>query len=163
MQPKIQRITPFLWFDHQAQEAVKFYTAIFKHSKILGLSRYGAAAAAASGRPQGSVMTVSFLLEGQPFVALNGGPYFKFTGAISFVVNCKTQRELDYYWAHLSRGGDRRAQQCGWLKDKYGVSWQIVPAKLSQLLNNPDPGKAERAMQALIQMKKLDIKKLEGA
>jgi predicted 3-demethylubiquinone-9 3-methyltransferase (glyoxalase superfamily) len=163
MQGPIQRISPFLWFDHQAEDAANFYISIFKNSKILSLTRYGEAAAAATGRPPATAMTVSFLLDGHKFVAFNGGPNFKFTEAISFVVNCATQSEVDYYWERLSQGGDKHAQQCGWLKDVFGVSWQIVPAVLGQLLNNPDPEKAGRAMQALLKMKKIDIKALEQA
>jgi predicted 3-demethylubiquinone-9 3-methyltransferase (glyoxalase superfamily) len=158
MQTKIQRITPFLWFDSQAEEAARFYTQIFKDSKIMSVSRYGEAGAEASGRPKGTVMTVAFQLEGQEFVALNGGPYFKFTEAISFVVNCESQEEVDYYWEKLSDGGDEKAQQCGWLKDKYGLSWQVVPTVLTGLVNDPDP---QRAMKAMLQMKKIDIAALK--
>lgn len=158
MQTKIQRITPFLWFDSQAEEAARFYTQIFKDSKITSVSRYGEAGAEASGRPKGTVMTVAFQLEGQEFVALNGGPYFKFTEAISFVVNCESQEEVDYYWEKLSDGGDEKAQQCGWLKDKYGLSWQVVPTVLTGLVNDPDP---QRAMKAMLQMKKIDIAALK--
>ena len=158
MQTKIQRITPFLWFDSQAEEAARFYTQIFKDSKIMSVSRYGEAGAEASGRPKGTVMTVAFQLEGQEFVALNGGPYFKFTEAISFVVNCESQEEVDYYWEKLSDGGDEKAQQCGWLKDKYGLSWQVVPTVLTGLVNDPDP---QRAMKAMLQLKKIDIAALK--
>jgi len=158
MQTKIQRITPFLWFDSQAEEAARFYTQIFKDSKIMSVSRYGEAGAEASGRPKGTVMTVAFQLEGQEFVALNGGPYFKSTEAISFVVNCESQEEVDYYWEKLSDGGDEKAQQCGWLKDKYGLSWQVVPTVLTGLVNDPDP---QRAMKAMLQMKKIDIAALK--
>lgn len=163
MQDSIQKITPFLWFDHQAEEAVSFYTSIFRNSKVVSIARYGDEAAEASGRPKGSVMIVAFQLEGQEFVALNGGPHFKFTEAISFVVNCKSQEEVDYYWEKLSAGGHENAQQCGWLKDKYGVSWQIVPTVLSALLNDPDPEKSRSVMKALLQMKKIDIKSLKRA
>ena len=158
MQTKIQRITPFLWFDSQAEEAARFYTQIFKDSKIMSVSRYGEAGAEASGRPKGTVMTVAFQLEGQEFVALNGGPYFKSTEAISFVVNCESQEEVDYYWEKLSDGGDEKAQQCGWLKDKYGLSWQVVPTVLTGLVNDPDP---QRAMKAMLQLKKIDIAALK--
>jgi predicted 3-demethylubiquinone-9 3-methyltransferase (glyoxalase superfamily) len=161
MQTKIQRITPFLWFDSQAEEAARFYTQIFKDSKIMSVSRYGEAGAEASGRPKGTVMTVAFQLEGQEFVALNGGPYFKFTEAISFVVNCESQEEVDYYWEKLSDGGDEKAQQCGWLKDKYGLSWQVVPTVLTGLVNDPDPQRSQRAMKAMLQMKKIDIAALK--
>jgi predicted 3-demethylubiquinone-9 3-methyltransferase (glyoxalase superfamily) len=157
----MQKITPFLWFDHQAEEAAKFYTSIFKNSKIEKMARYSEGAANASGRQKGSVMTVAFRLNGQEFIALNGGPHFKFTEAISFVVNCRTQTELDYFWKKLSAGG--KEVQCGWLKDKYGVSWQIVPTVLSELLGDKDPEKSQRVMEALLKMVKLDIKKLKRA
>lgn len=163
MQTAIQKITPFLWFDSQAEEAAGFYASIFKHSRIVSISRYGAEGAEASGRPKGTVMTVAFQLEGHDFVALNGGPYFKFTEAISFVVNCASQDEVDYYWEGLSEGGDEKAQQCGWLKDKFGVSWQIVPTVLVKLLNDPDPEKSQRVMKAMLKMQKLDIAGLKRA
>ena len=163
MQTNIQKITPFLWFDSQAEEAVGFYTSIFKNSKIVSITRYGEEGADASGRPKGTVMTMAFQLDGQEFVALNGGPHFKFTEAISFVVNCESQDEVDYYWEKLSGGGDEKAQQCGWLKDKYGVSWQIVPMELGELLNDPDPEKSRRVMNAMLQMKKIDIETLKQA
>jgi len=163
MQDTIQKITPFLWFDNQAEEAVGFYTSIFRNSKIVSIARYGEEAAEVSGRPKGSAMTVAFELEGQEFVALNGGPHFKFTEAISFVVNCRSQEEVDYYWEKLSIGGDEKAQQCGWLKDKYGISWQIVPTVLVELLNDPDAEKSRSVMKALLQMKKIDIKALKRA
>ena len=159
----MQKITPFLWFDDKAEEAVSFYTSIFDHSKVTSVTRYGEEGAEASGRPKGTVMTLAFQLDGQDFVALNGGPYFKFTEAISFVVNCESQDEIDYYWEKLSGGGDEKAQQCGWLKDKYGVSWQIVPAVLGELLNDPDPDKSRRVMKALLGMKKIDIETLKQA
>ena len=157
----MQKITPFLWFDDKAEEAASFYTSIFRNSKIVSIARYGDAGAEVSGRPKGTVMTVAFQLEGQEFVALNGGPQFKFTEAISFVVNCQTQEEVDEYWEKLFDGG--REVQCGWLKDKYGLSWQIVPTILSEMLNDPDPKKAERVMKAMLQMKKIDIKGLKQA
>jgi len=157
----MQKITPFLWFDNQAEAAVKFYTSIFKHSKIGRIARYGKEGAKASGRPAGSVMTIEFQLEGQKFVALNGGPFFKFTEAVSFVVNCRTQAELDRYWQKLSAGG--KEVQCGWLKDKYGLSWQIVPTVLGELLSGKDAAKAQRVMEAMLKMVKLDIKKLQQA
>ena len=163
MQNRIQKITPFLWFDNQAEDAANFYASIFRNSKIVTMTRYSEEAAGASGRPNGSVMTVAFELEGQEFVALNGGPHFKFNEAISFVVNCRSQEEVDYYWEKLSAGGDEKAQQCGWLKDKYGVSWQIVPAVLGKLLSDPGAGKSRRVMKALLQMKKIDIKALKRA
>jgi len=159
----MQKITPFLWFDTQAEEAANFYASVFKNSKIVNVARYGDEAAKASGRPEGSAMTVAFELEGQKFVALNGGPHFKFTEAVSFVVNCQTQKEVDHYWEKLSAGGDEKAQQCGWLKDKYGLSWQIVPTVLVEMLQDKNPEKSERVMQALLKMKKLDIKTLQQA
>ena len=159
----MQKITPFLWFDDQAEEAANFYTAIFENSKIVGVTRYDEAGAAASGRPEGTAMTVAFMLAGQEFTALNGGPHFKFSEAISFVVQCESQAEIDHYWAKLSAGGDEKAQQCGWLKDKYGLSWQIVPTVLSELLNDSDPEKSHRVMQAVLQMKKIDIETLKQA
>jgi len=158
---KTQKITPFLWFDDNAEEAVKFYVSIFKNSKIGRMTRYGEEGAKVSGRPEGTVMTIAFQLEGQTFAALNGGPHFKFTEAISLVVNCKTQKEVDELWEKLSEGGEEG--QCGWLKDKYGLSWQIVPTVLSKMLQDKDPKKSERVMQALIQMRKFDIKRLKQA
>jgi predicted 3-demethylubiquinone-9 3-methyltransferase (glyoxalase superfamily) len=157
----MQKITPFLWFDDKAEEAVNFYTSIFRNSKIGKIACYGDAGAQVSGRPKGTVMTMAFQLEGQEFVALNGGPQFKFTEAISFVVNCQTQEEADKYWEKLSAGGQE--VQCGWLKDKYGLSWQIVPTILGEMLSDPDPKKAERVMKAMLQMKKIDIKGLKQA
>jgi len=157
----MQKITPFLWFDDKAEEAVSFYTSIFKNSKIVKIARYGDAGAQVSGRPKGTLMTVAFQLDGQEFMALNGGPQFKFTEAISFVVNCQTQEEVDEYWEKLSAGGQE--VQCGWLKDKYGLSWQIVPTILGEMLSDPDPKKAERVMKAMLQMKKIDIKGLKQA
>jgi predicted 3-demethylubiquinone-9 3-methyltransferase (glyoxalase superfamily) len=153
----MQKITPFLWFDNQAEEAAKFYTSIFKNSKIGKIARYGDAGPG----PKGSVMIVEFQLEGQVFVALNGGPLFKFTEAISFVVNCNTQAEVDKFWKKLSAGG--KEVQCGWLKDKYGLSWQIVPTVLGELVNDKDAAKSQRVMQAMLKMVKLDIKKLKQA
>lgn len=156
-----QRISPFLWFDHQAEAAAKFYTSIFKNSKIGKIARYGAEGEQVAGRPQGSVMTVAFQLEGQEFLALNGGPHFKFTEAVSFVVNCQTQAEVDKFWKKLSAGG--KEVQCGWLKDKYGLSWQIVPTVLGELLSDRDSAKSQRVMNAMLKMVKLDIKKLKQA
>jgi len=153
----MQKITPFLWFDNQAEEAVKLYTSIFKNSKIGKVVRYGDAGPG----PKGSVMTIAFELEGQEFTALNGGPVFKFNESISFVVDCKSQQEVDDLWAKLSDGGEEG--MCGWLKDKFGVSWQIVPTVLPELLNDPDPVKANRVMQAMLKMKKLDIQTLRRA
>ncbi len=157
----MQKITPFLWFDDKAEEAARFYTSIFKNSKIGKVARYGEEGAKASGRPKGSVMTVTFQLEGQEFVALNGGPHFTFSPAISFVVNCKTQQEVDSLWVNLSEGGE--TQQCGWLRDKYGVSWQIVPTVLPKMLQDKSPEKSRRVMEAMLQMVKIDIKKLKQA
>lgn len=159
----MQKITPCLWFDSNAEEAVKFYTSIFKNSKIGKISRYGKEGYEIHGKPEGTVLTVEFDLNGQTFTALNGGPAFKFNEAISFQVHCKTQNEVDYYWEKLSKGGDEKAQQCGWLKDRYGVSWQIVPIVLSEMLQGKNTAKSERVMKALLQMKKLDIKTLEQA
>ena len=153
----MQKITPFLWFDTQAEEAAKFYISIFRNSKITGTTRYGEAGPG----PKGSVMTVTFNLDGQDFVALNGGPQFKFTEAVSLVVNCETQQEVDEFWEKLSAGGEK--SQCGWLKDKFGLSWQIVPTVLGQLLQDKDPAKSRRVMEAMLQMDKLDIKKLKQA
>ena len=157
----MQKITPFLWFDDKAEEAVNFYISIFRNSRIVNVARYGEAGAEVSGRPKGSVMTVAFELEGQPFVALNGGPIFTFSPAISLAVNCETQKEIDDLWEKLSAGGEK--EECGWLKDKYGVSWQIVPSVIGELMSDPDPVKSERVMQALIQMQKLDIEGLKKA
>jgi predicted 3-demethylubiquinone-9 3-methyltransferase (glyoxalase superfamily) len=153
----IQKITPFLWFDHQAEEAANFYVSIFPNSKIIKVLRYGGAGPG----PAGSVMTVEFQLDGRSFVALNGGPHFKFTEAISFVVNCQTQDEVDAYWEKLSAGGTE--VQCGWLKDTFGLSWQIVPTALPELLSDPDPEKSQRVMKAMLTMKKLDIRALKQA
>jgi predicted 3-demethylubiquinone-9 3-methyltransferase (glyoxalase superfamily) len=156
----MQRITPCLWFDDQAEEAVGFYTAIFKNSRIGTIARYGEAGHEIHGKPAGSVMTVAFELDGQMFTALNGGPDFKFNEAISLQINCETQEEVDYYWEKLTEGGDEKAQQCGWLKDRYGVSWQVVPKALIEMLTAPDYEKSQKAMEAMLQMKKIDIKKL---
>lgn len=161
--PVIQRITPCLWFDDQAEEAVAFYTAIFRNSKVVKVSRYGEAGREVHGKPPGTVLTTAFELEGQAFTALNGGPQFKFNEAISFQVNCTTQEEVDYYWGKLSEGGDVKAQQCGWLKDRFGVSWQIVPVVLTEMISDPDPVKSGRVMEAMLQMKKLDIGTLRRA
>jgi predicted 3-demethylubiquinone-9 3-methyltransferase (glyoxalase superfamily) len=157
----MQKITPFLWFNDQAEEAVKFYVSIFKNSRILETVRYNDSGAAVSGRPRGSVMTISFELEGQKFVALNGGPIYKFTPAISFVVDCKTQKEVDRYWDKLSKGGGKG--RCAWLTDKFGVSWQIVPRVLIELLQHNDPEKSKRVMQTMLKMRKIDIAGLKRA
>ncbi len=153
----LQKITPFLWFNDQAEEAVTFYTSIFAESKILKVVRYGEAGPG----PAGQAMTVDFQLEGQKFIALNGGPLFQFTEAISFVVNCQTQEEIDAYWEKLTEGGAEG--NCGWLKDKFGLSWQIVPTILPELLSGPDPKKSGRAVKAMLAMKKLDIATLQNA
>ena len=154
---KGNKIKPFLWFEHQAEEAAKHYASIFKKSKLGKVARYPEG----SPGPAGSVMTVEFRIEGQDFIALNGGPHFKFTEAISFVIECETQKEIDYYWDRLLEGG--KAQQCGWLKDRYGVSWQVVPANMDKIFFGKDKAKAQRAMQAMLKMIKLDIKALENA
>jgi len=159
----INKISPCLWFDGQAEEAAKFYTGIFRNSKLGKVTRYTEAGQEVHKRTPGSVMTVEFQLEGLNFVALNGGPDFKFSEAISFQVNCETQQEVDQYWDKLSEGGNKDAQQCGWLKDKFGLSWQIVPMVLPQLLADPDKQKASRVMNAMLEMKKLDIQQLQKA
>lgn len=153
----MQKITPFLWFDNQAEEAARFYVSIFKNSKMGNISRYGDAGPG----PKGSVMTVSFELDGQPFTALNGGPVFKFTEAISLFVNCESQKEVDELWEKLSAGGGKG--QCGWLKDRYGLSWQIIPSGLMEALSNKDPEKSKRAMQAMLQMTKIDLEQIKNA
>ena len=159
----MMKISPCLWFDSQAEEAAKFYVSIFKKSKIRKISRYGEAGREIHQRPAGSVMTVEFELEGQTFTALNGGPIFKFNEAISLQIFCKTQKEVDYYWGKLTVGGDPSAQQCGWLKDKYGLSWQVVPSAANKLLSDPKSKKSQRAFAAMMEMKKLDIAALERA
>lgn len=153
----MQKITPFLWFDNNAEEALNFYTSIFKNSEITQVSRYGDAGPG----PKGSLLTARFNLEGQEFLALNGGPQYKFTPAVSFLIDCKTQEEIDYYWDKLLEGGQE--QQCGWLVDKYGLSWQVVPAILPKYLSDKDPGKSSRVMQSMMKMVKLDIQELEDA
>ena len=150
----MQTITPFLWFNNEAEEAMKFYTSIFKKSKMGRITRYG-------GGSKGKVMSVTFSLLGQDFMALNGGPHFKFTEAISLFVNCKTQKEVDYYWNRLSKGGEK--SRCGWLKDKFGLSWQIIPEALGRLLGDKNPAKAGRALEAMLKMSKIDIRKLQKA
>ena len=159
----MQKISPCLWFDDQGEEGAKFYTSIFKDSKIGDVTRYGKEGYEIHGREEGTVMTVEFEIEGQKFLALNGGPIFKFNEAISFQVYCETQEELDYYWEKLSEGGDEKAQQCGWLKDKYGVSWQIVPTILIKMLKDKDSEKSQKVMKAMLQMHKLDISTLKKA
>ena len=157
------KITPFLWFDSNAEEAVNFYVSVFRKSGFGTVTRYGKESAQASGMNADAVMAMTFHIEGQDFVALNGGPHYRFTEAISFVVNCDSQDEVDYYWERLAAGGDPAAQRCGWLKDRYGVSWQIVPRVLGSLLQGPDATRSGRVMQALLQMTKLDIARLKQA
>ena len=153
----MQKITPFLWFDHQAEEAMNFYVSIFKNAKVLGINRYGKNAP----MPEGTVLTANFELNGLRFVALNGGLIYKFSPATSFIVDCEDQAEVDYYWEKLGEGG--KYNQCAWLDDKFGVTWQIVPKQLGQLLSDPDPAKAGRVMQAMIRMGKIDIAGLQHA
>jgi predicted 3-demethylubiquinone-9 3-methyltransferase (glyoxalase superfamily) len=157
----MQKITPYLWFEDNAEEAAKFYTSIFKNSRVINITHYGESAAEVSGRPKGTVMTVTFELEGQRFMALNGGPIFKFSPAISFLVSCETQQEVDDLWEKLSEGG--QVEQCGWLKDKVGVSWQIVPNILDEMIKDKDAKKSERVIKAMLQMKKIDIRGLRKA
>ena len=157
------QITPCLWFDDQAEEAAKFYTSIFPNSKAVAVTRYGEVGHEIHGRPAGSVMTVEFELGGHTFTVLNGGPVFKFNEAISFQVMCDTQEEIDYFWEKLSAGGDPKAQQCGWLKDRFGVSWQVVPHGMAEMLRDPGSQGAQRAMTAVLRMKKLDIAELKRA
>lgn len=153
----MQKITPFLWFDDKAEEAMNFYISIFRNSKIVSVTRYGEAGPG----PKGSVMTAGFQLDGQEFIALNGGPHFKFTEAISFSINCETQEEVDEMWEKLSEGGEKG--RCGWLKDKYGLSWQVNPIALGEMLQDKDPEKAKRVMEAMLQMDKIDIETLKQA
>ena len=159
----MQKISPCLWFDDKAEEAAKFYTSVFKDSKIGDVTRYGKEGYEIHGKEEGTVMTVEFEIEGQKFMGLNGGPIFKFNEAISFQVYCETQEEVDYYWEKLSEGGDEKAQVCGWLKDKYGVSWQIVPIILIEMLKDKDSEKSQKVMKAMLQMHKLDISTLKKA
>jgi len=158
----MQKITPFLWFDDQAEEAVNFYTALFKNSKICRIFHYTEEAAEKTGRPVGSVLTIEFEIEGQKFVALNGGPVFKFNESISFVINCETQEEVDYFWEKLTADGGEESA-CGWLRDKFGLSWQVTPTVLIDMLHDKDPEKAERVMKAMLQMQKIEILKLKAA
>jgi predicted 3-demethylubiquinone-9 3-methyltransferase (glyoxalase superfamily) len=157
----MQKITPHLWFDNNAEEAVKFYTSVFRNSKITDITHYGQSAAEVSGRPKGTVMIVRFELEGQQFMALNGGPVFKFSPAISFLVSCETQEEVDDLWEKLSEGGEK--EQCGWLKDKFGISWQIVPTVLGEMVQDKDAKKSESVIKAMLQMNKIDIQDLRKA
>lgn len=163
MKGTTQRVTPFFWFDSQAEEAAEFYTRIFPHSEIKAVVRYPKEVAAATGRKEGTAMTVEFMLDGQHYTALNGGPMYQFSPALSLVIHCETQAEVDHYWERLTEGGDPRAQQCGWLKDKFGVSWQVVPSTLGALLGDPDPNRARRAGEAMMGMKKIDIEALRRA
>lgn len=161
--PATQTIAPWLWFDHQAEEAARYYVSIFRNSRIVSISHYGEAGREIHGRPPGSVLTVGFELDGQAFTALNGGTVFRFNEAVSLQVYCDTQGEVDDYWNKLSRGGDEKAQQCGWLKDKYGPSWQVVPRILPDLIADPDSRKSERVIAAVLRMKKFDIAELKRA
>ena len=161
MQVSAQKITPCLWFDTQAEQAAKFYVSIFKNSKIERFSRYGKEGYEIHGKEPGSVMTAEFEIAGQRFVALNGGPHFKFNEAISFQVHCETQEEIDYFWSKLTEGGQE--QPCGWLKDRYGVSWQVVPTVLAEMLSDPDPAKSQRVTSAFLRMKKFDVEELARA
>ncbi|CAG7649337.1 hypothetical protein PAESOLCIP111_05844 [Paenibacillus solanacearum] len=165
MKSKIHKITPNLWFDSQAEAAARHYVSIFNDAQIGRITRYGKSERSeVHGIPEGSVMTVEFQLEGQPFVALNGGPHFQFTEAISFIVHCESQEEIDYYWEKLGEGGDEKAKVCGWLKDKFGVSWQVVPADLSEMISGPDSAQSQRVMNALLQTKtKIDLNALRRA
>jgi len=158
----MQKITPFLWFDGQAEDAAKFYTSLFKNSKIARIFRYTEEAAEKTGLAVGSVLTIEFEIEGQRFVALNGGPLFKFNESVSFVINCETQEEVDYFWGKLTADGGEESA-CGWLKDKFGLSWQVTPTVLIDMLHDKDPGKAERVMNAMLQMQKIEIPKLKAA
>lgn len=163
MDAKIQKITPNLWFDMNAEEAVSFYTSVFRNSKIGRKTYYTDAGKEIHGIDAGKVLTIEFQLEGQDFIALNGGPVFQFTEAISFIINCESQEEIDYYWSKLTQGGDEDSQKCGWLKDRFGVSWQVVPIELNEMLVGAEAEKAERVIEALLQMKKLDLAELRRA
>ncbi|TWT03400.1 VOC family protein [Planococcus sp. CPCC 101016] len=163
MDSKIQKITPNLWFDMNAEEAVDFYTSVFRNSKAGSKTYYTHAGKEIHGIDAGKILTIEFQLEGQDFLALNGGPTFQFTEAVSFIINCESQEEIDYYWTKLTQGGDEKAQECGWLKDRFGVSWQVVPIELNEMLVNTEAEKAERVMGALLQMQKLDLAELRRA
>ncbi len=158
---EIQRFSNCLWFDDNAEEAVRFYTSVFDNSRTVATARYSREGAEVSGQPEGSVMTVAFQLDGQDFIALNGGPSFKFNEAVSIVVNCETQEEIDRYWKRLGEGGDEKSQQCGWLKDRFGVSWQVTPRLVQELMADPD--KAPKVMKAILKMKKIDLEALRKA
>jgi predicted 3-demethylubiquinone-9 3-methyltransferase (glyoxalase superfamily) len=159
--PEFRKITPCLWFDREAEEAAEFYTSIFPNSRITEIARYGEVGREIHGMEPGSAMTVAFELDGHGFTGLNGGPVFHFNEAISFQIHCETQEELDHYWDRLTEGGDERAQQCGWLKDRFGVSWQVTGTKMYEMLNDPDRSRADRVMAAVFQMKKIDLNELE--
>jgi predicted 3-demethylubiquinone-9 3-methyltransferase (glyoxalase superfamily) len=161
MADRIQRITPFLWFNNDAEDAVKFYVSVFKNSRIDLITHYTKESSNASGQPEGSVMTIAFVLDGQPFTAINGGPHFKFNEAVSFVINCDSQDEIDHYWNKLTEGGDPKSQVCGWLKDKYGLSWQVTPSDLPELMRNPTTTAA--VMKEVLKMKKNDLATLRRA
>jgi len=161
MADRFQRITPFLWFNNDAEDAVKFYVSVFKNSRIGQITHYTKESADASGQSEGTVMTIAFELDGQPFTAINGGPHFKFTEAVSFVVNCESQAEIDYYWDRLGEGSDPKSHVCGWLKDKFGLSWQITPAELPELMRNPKTTAA--VMKEVLKMKKIDLATLRRA
>ena len=161
--PSPRKITPCLWYDDQAEQAAEFYVSVFPRSRIVKVTRYGEAGHEIHGRPAGSVMTVLFELDGHPFTALNGGPHFRFNEAISFEIECETQEEVDYFWEKLSAGGDPGAQQCGWLKDRFGLSWQVVPAELNEMVSDPESAGSQRAMSAMLTMKKLDLAELKRA
>jgi predicted 3-demethylubiquinone-9 3-methyltransferase (glyoxalase superfamily) len=163
MPNNIQKIAPCLWFDNQAEEAAKFYTSVFKNGKIGKITRYGKEGFEIHGGREGTVLTVEFEINGQTFTALNGGPVFKFNEGVSFQVYCDTQEEIDDYWTKLSEGGDKNAQQCGWLKDKYGLSWQVVPRMIGEWMSSPDPKKSDRVMKEVLKMEKIDLAKLKRA
>lgn len=161
--PRLHKITPCLWFDRQAEEAAEYYVSIFPNSRILDITRFGEAGQGTRGMPAGTVMTVSFELDGHGFTALNGGPVFQFNEAVSFQVNCDTQEEVDRYWKRLAEGGDPKAQQCGWLKDRFGVSWQVIPTPMIEMMNDPDPERSSRVRSAMMKMQKLDLDELRRA
>jgi len=161
MAARFQRITPFLWFNNDAEDAVKFYVSVFKNSRISQVTHYTKESSDASGQAEGSVMTIAFELDGQPFTAINGGPHFKFNEAVSFVISCETQDEIDYYWDNLTEGGDPKSQVCGWLKDKYGLSWQVTPSDLAELMR--DPATTAAVMKEVLKMKKIDLATLRRA
>lgn len=163
MPARVQRITPCLWFDDQGEEAAQFYCTIFPNSRVGKVSRYGKEGREIHGKPEGSAMSVEFELDGQPFTAINGGPVFKFTEAISFQIHCETQEEVDHYWERLLEGDDAQPQQCGWLKDRYGVSWQVIPRTLIELVSDATSEKSQRAMRAMLQMQKIDVAALRRA